>query len=205
MISGVYIITNKLNGKHYVGSSCNVTRRLTRHFADLKKGVHHSIKLQRAFNKYGKAAFVSDIIEIVEDKQLLIVREQMHINEFDSLANGYNTRPDAASNLGIKFSDETRQKMRKPKSAAHIESFRNKLFSDTHKANLTKPKSEAAKARMRKPKSAAARLNMGQPGNQHWLGRTHTEETKAKLRAIALGRYQMRNVNRANVPTTAKV
>jgi len=58
MIGYLYIITNKVNGKKYIGKTNDINRRITRHFIDLKRGNHHSHKLQRAFNKYGKDNFI---------------------------------------------------------------------------------------------------------------------------------------------------
>ena len=48
----IYKIENLLNSDCYIGSTNNFSRRKKRHFGDLKNGNHHSIKLQRAVNKY---------------------------------------------------------------------------------------------------------------------------------------------------------
>lgn len=53
----IYKIVNSVNGKYYLGSTTNLSKREKSHFWKLKKGKHHSIKLQNAFNKYGEAAF----------------------------------------------------------------------------------------------------------------------------------------------------
>ena len=57
MIEYLYHITNLINNKTYIGKTNNIDRRISRHFSDLKKGQHHSHKLQRAFNKYGEKVF----------------------------------------------------------------------------------------------------------------------------------------------------
>ena len=49
---GVYTITNKLDGKMYVGSSKDIDSRIRRHKSDLKNNKHHNAKLQNAVNKY---------------------------------------------------------------------------------------------------------------------------------------------------------
>ncbi|HEY0955800.1 MAG TPA: GIY-YIG nuclease family protein [Roseateles sp.] len=54
---GVYVITNATNGHFYVGSSVRVGRRAWTHLNHLRRGNHHSISLQRAFDKYGEQAF----------------------------------------------------------------------------------------------------------------------------------------------------
>lgn len=54
MESGVYKISNKINGKVYIGSSCNLKRRKYSHFSKLRKGLHNNRYLQNSWNKYGE-------------------------------------------------------------------------------------------------------------------------------------------------------
>ena len=51
--SGIYIIKNAKTKKVYVGSSIDITSRVRNHIKDLNRGIHHSMKLQRSFNKHG--------------------------------------------------------------------------------------------------------------------------------------------------------
>lgn len=89
VISGIYIIRCKPTGKVYVGSSLDIYRRWYLHKSALRHGRHHSLKLQRAWNKYGEDAFEFEIAEEVIDG-LLPVYEQVYINSHNSKANGYN-------------------------------------------------------------------------------------------------------------------
>ena len=59
---GIYQIVNKINGKSYIGSSINLKYRKYSHFRELKHGIHHSLTLQRAYNKYGKDNFEYKIL-----------------------------------------------------------------------------------------------------------------------------------------------
>lgn len=61
--SGIYMISNNLNGHKYIGSTNNFKRRLMRHRTELRKNRHHSIYLQRAYNKYGEDKFSIVILE----------------------------------------------------------------------------------------------------------------------------------------------
>src|SRR5712671_3867618 len=63
--SGIYKITCIANGKIYVGSSANLRIRWEQHCNDLRRKAHHSIHLQRAWNKYGENVFIFEIIELV--------------------------------------------------------------------------------------------------------------------------------------------
>ena len=110
--SGIYAIQNKVDGKIYIGSAINIKSRQRIHLWSLRKGKHHSIKLQRAWLKDGEDAFVFYIIEMVEDKTLLIEQEQIWIERFNAYGpNGYNMVPKAGTNLGMICSDETKKKI----------------------------------------------------------------------------------------------
>lgn len=74
-MKGVYKIKNMVNQKYYLGSSKEIEKRKIRHFRDLKKGVHHNLYLQRAFNKYGENNFVIEII--LECDNYLEVEQRM--------------------------------------------------------------------------------------------------------------------------------
>jgi group I intron endonuclease len=104
---GIYKITNKINGKCYIGSSLNITKRKNKHFGGLKLNIHPNKHLQSAYNKYGFENFTFEIIEETEKTNLLL-KEQYYI---DTLRPEYNKRLIAESNLGIKFCVEARNNM----------------------------------------------------------------------------------------------
>ena len=79
--SGIYMILNILNNHKYVGSTNNFKRRLTRHRGELRKDKHHSIYLQRAYNKYGEDKFIIYILERCQPiKDTLIYLEQKYLD-----------------------------------------------------------------------------------------------------------------------------
>lgn len=61
------MLLNKENGKIYIGRTTNPSARRRGHFSELGRNVHGNPKLQLAYNKYGKEAFVFDVIDCVED------------------------------------------------------------------------------------------------------------------------------------------
>lgn len=109
--AGIYQIRNIINNKVYIGSAKNLYDRRARHWYDFRKG-HYNLKLRRAFNKYGIDAFVFEIIELIEDISLLLVREQHYLDTLRPFENGYNILAFAGSCLGSKSSDLTREKLR---------------------------------------------------------------------------------------------
>ena len=107
--SGIYKIER--NGKVYIGSAVNIKGRWAVHVCLLKANKHHSIKLQRAWNKYGGDGFTFSVIEVVEDVESLVSREQHYIDLHNSAAIGFNVSPTAGSCLGRKLSDESKRKI----------------------------------------------------------------------------------------------
>ena len=91
---GIYRITNVINGKHYIGSSLNVEKRLVQHSGDLERDGHVNPHLQSSWGKYGKNSFTFKILLYCDKKNLLFF-EQKAIKEYKTLdnAHGYNCRP----------------------------------------------------------------------------------------------------------------
>jgi group I intron endonuclease len=121
MTSGVYLIQCSETGKVYVGSSKNIEQRWLQHKYLLKKGEHHSIKLQNAWNKYGVDAFTFFVIE--QDCPNLVEAEQKWINSHDAFKAGFNSRPIAdrpgnkdeptkSNFIKVRLSEEEYEKLR---------------------------------------------------------------------------------------------
>ena len=93
-ICGIYCIENLVNSKKYIGSSINIKNRWYSHKTSLKKGLHHSYKLQRAWNKYGEENFEFKILKEIEIDQIKELRkiEQNYLDKFQSynFKFGYN-------------------------------------------------------------------------------------------------------------------
>lgn len=105
----IYKITGP-KGKVYIGSAINYGKRYNQHTSALNNDRHSSVKLQRAWNKYGKEAFSFLVVEVVES-HLMIEREQFYIDLFDCARKGYNICPVAGNTLGRMHSHETRKKI----------------------------------------------------------------------------------------------
>lgn len=89
-ICGVYKITNKVNGKFYIGSSNDIKYRWCQHKTQLKKQSHGNPYLQNAWNKYGEKNFTFEIIEICSPN-IQFEREQHYLNTLNPFEkNGYN-------------------------------------------------------------------------------------------------------------------
>lgn len=110
MKTGIYIITNIVDNKSYIGSSKNILQRFGQHKYSLRKGTHYNHHLQSSFNKYGEDNFTFGILELTED---LIERETFHIYSKNVLNPkfGYNKATNIENTSGYTMSVYSRQKM----------------------------------------------------------------------------------------------
>jgi len=140
--SGVYQITNTANGKRYIGSAVNLSKRKYSHFSMLENGIHPNSHFQSAYNKYGVGAFVFEKLQEVPSNWLIVV-EQLFL---DWLQPEYNTRKVAHSNLGVKHTKESRHNMGMSKIGRRLsEETKNKIS----KAHIGKKHSIETRRKMR--------------------------------------------------------
>lgn len=129
MKSGIYKITNTINGKVYIGQSININKRFKTHLSDLKYNRHHNIYLQKSFNKYGPEAFEFKVIKFCPIEKLDDL-EKKYIFEYNSINEvfGYNL-VDGGHKYRF-FTDDVRKRMGLKR--------KGKKLSDEHKKNISK-------------------------------------------------------------------
>lgn len=130
-VSGIYKIVNKVNGKYYVGSSCDILTpnvgRWYKHRFMLKSGNHSNYHLQRAWNKFGEDSFDFKIVEICLPTELIKI-EQRYLDGI-KIGDSYNLSLIAGK---IEMTDEIRKKIGK-KSKERLKDKRNHpMFGRTH-------------------------------------------------------------------------
>lgn len=202
-ICGIYFIKNKVNGKLYIGSSCNIHARWSSHISELKRGVHHSLPLQRAWNKYGKDAFHFQILEEVLDLKTRLEKETalIALHKTANGKNGYNCLPIAGSPAGYKVSDATKARMSAAQRAIPLEirltycrSFVGRKHSEE---TLAKMRASSPRRKMtEEQKAAVSRVHKGKTISPEQLAimsvatakRNKTSENRAKVSAALKGR-----------------
>ncbi len=102
---GVYAIVHIASGRRYIGSAKNIYRRWREHKSDLRRKASPCLHLQRAWTKYGEAAFQFEVIEAcLKDPVLLCAREQFWIDYFKRSL--LNIRRFADPAFGVSWSPE---------------------------------------------------------------------------------------------------
>ena len=190
-VSGIYQIRNIVDNKIYVGSAIDIDKRWRQHKSNLKLTKHHSIHLQRAWILYGEEHFSFEIIEYVSDKDILLIREQYWIDKTQSyVANyGYNINQKAHSRIGVKATQETKDKL----SLSHIG---QKAWNKGIKTGKMKPES-IAKMNGRIPWNKGKKGVMPTPWNKGTKGLyKHTDEWKKESSLRSTGRKHSEEAKR---------
>ena len=110
MVVGIYKITNKVNGKCYIGQSQDIATRFREHKYLLRRNKYGNRKIQNAWNKYGEGNFTFEVIEECTVDEL-DEKEMKYIKEYDSHYNGYNNTDGGGGIRGWKHSEEFKEKM----------------------------------------------------------------------------------------------
>jgi len=113
----IYGIVNTVNNKIYIGSATGHYRRKGQHFYMLRRNIHYNKHLQSSWNKYGEDKFKFIIYEFVTDLLNLTNREEFYINKYKTTAPtyGYNHRDKCETNLGNKWSEESKKRFSESK------------------------------------------------------------------------------------------
>ena len=106
----IYLWTNLINGKHYVGQTVNFYQRIQRY----KKGLINSY-MKEDIDKYGMENFKVEILEKIEDisnEDFLTEREQYWMDYYQSydLEKGYNIFDVAGNVCYLKRSDTIKER-----------------------------------------------------------------------------------------------
>lgn len=169
----VYVVTNKVNGKRYVGQHSGEDlnkywRNCVIHALNNRHGKNRL--LYRAVRKYGPDSFKIAPLVVVSSKWEMDRYEIGMIAVWD-LCNpekGYNLAAGGQGTLGYKFSDE-----------------QLKRLSDSHKgikqSDETKIKRSQSLIGQRRSEETKQRMSKAQMGNKARLGDSKSEEERQKL------------------------
>ena len=156
---GIYAIVNTTSQKAYVGSSKNVNKRFLCHASFLRNGKHHCTHLQNSFNLNGSKAFQFRILAECSTREEAQELEQAMLDIWHADFYNASKRADHLHRLGRPLDESIKQKISAKNSGAFRSLEQRKLISDSLKK----------------------RYQEGMQSPQ--LGRKHSAEAKAKIRA----------------------
>lgn len=167
----VYLTTNKINGKQYIGQHRCKRSEL---FTDGYLGSGIAIKL--AIKKYGRENFERIILEYANSSEELNAIEAKYANEavlendnFYNLKTGGNQHVVCSKEVGRKIS----------------ESRKGMVFTDEHRKHISESKRRENLSEETRKKNSESKK-----GNKNRLGKHLSEESKKKMHDSHVGRFK---------------
>ena len=180
----IYLITNMINGKSYVGQTIQkLSKRLYAH----KRGKNQMV--DKAIQKYGWENLIHEVLEENIPREMLDEREIFWIAKLKTkFPNGYNLTDGGDGGRGMTPTPETLAKMSAAQKARGSKppSFKGKHHSEEAKAKISEARqniSPETRAKM----SAAMQGNKNGIGNKSRTGQKNSPETLAKMSASMMG------------------
>ncbi len=175
----VYCVTNKINGKKYIGSDSNNNPEY------YGSGVY----IKKSLKKYGKKNFIKEILCEVNDISLMKELEEYWIDYFDAYNNPLFYNATKYSSGISKFPEDKKINISNAnKGNKHHLGFPQSEYqkSQTRKANIGKKHTEEFKEQKRQKAL----------GNKYALGNTLTREQKEKISKAKTNHKCYQNPNR---------
>lgn len=162
----IYLLTNNVNSKVYVGVTNNYTKRMREH-----KGTYNNYLISKAIKKHGWNNFNSQILLETEDAEYAYrVAESSFIQQYQSNnpKKGYNLTEGGQGTLGFSPTTKSRQKMREKKlgkklTPEHIQKISQSALGRTF------------------TKETKTKISIKLKGNKNFQGKTFTNEIKQIL------------------------
>lgn len=134
----VYKITNKVNGKIYIGITNQGSGvRYYKHWSDARKG--DPCPIHKAMAKYGKENFTLEIIDFADTYDELKEKEKFYIKKFNSMDRsvGYNLTEGGDGTFGRLHSEETKEKIRQKALGRKASEEAKKRMSESRKGKCS--------------------------------------------------------------------
>jgi len=192
MNAHIYIVTNALNEKQYVGQTTVESNRYG-----------HGVALKVAYNKYGKKNFTYDrICSGINNRNTLNYMERFWIKVFDTISpNGYNIEEGGSDKDNVP--ESTRQKLRehnlgkvipievRQKISNSLKGEKNPFYGKTHTPeSIAKIIATHTGRTFTHTESTKIKISIANTGEKNGMyGKKHTEETKAKFKDRPVARY----------------
>ena len=187
----IYLLTNTVNGKQYVGQTrSKLHERWSGHCKSARRG--STAYLHNAIRKYGPEVFTHTVLEETTPEEVND-REMYWIATLNTKESGYNMTDGGESgwsyvNEYLKTHDDVESARRKK--------LKNRIFTEEHRARLSisnrnrtydmSPEACARRSESQRnkkmPKSFTEKNRQRMLTNNPFKGKKHSEETREKMR-----------------------
>lgn len=171
----VYLITNRVNGKRYVGVTCRgYLERFKEHIHDALSG--STLMLHSAIRKYGKENFDIILLETDITDDVICQREQYYINLYNTFyasGIGYNMTQGGDGMSGYKHTKEAKAKISKSLEGHVFPKSRNLKIQSAMIGREYKPEWKKA--------LSESRLGRFKGVENPFYGKHHSDSTKNKV------------------------
>lgn len=177
MTQVIYKIINRVNDKFYVGSTIHKKVRFRQHRKMLRANRHHCKHLQAAWNKYGEDKFDFVVVEEVSDDRPLHEVEDIYLKAHVGTKQCYNSG--LASNAPWRgIPSHKHPHFGKTLSSDQKDKISSALKEFYAEDYFNHPRVGKSHTEETKAKISASKLaNPARP----WLGKERSEDTKAKI------------------------
>lgn len=174
-MNDVYLITNIVNGKQYVGVTCRGYQ------ARFKEHINESLNfsstiLHNAIRKYGPESFKVELLEDSVPDSDIEHREQYYIkkyNTFYTSGHGYNMTEGGGGMVGYKHTDVSRSKISDSLKGHVFSEERNQKIQAAMLGREYKPEWRRALSESRKGRFTGT--------DNPFYGKHHSEDTKSTI------------------------
>jgi|SRR5699024_11081385 len=192
---GVYKITNKINGKMYIGASIDIDRRKSEHFKPFRvNSFKDRLPLYHAIDKHGRENFDLEVLEETTIEEL-DEREEHYIKKFNTVENGYNVVSTSHNMHDEEYTKETHGKFftewnKKQWKNEDYRKMKSEQSSKLQKERLKDPKYLAEKSKQLKEYTDSIKKPVEQYDKQGNLIATYDGVREAE-RATGIGSSQI--------------
>lgn len=154
MIYYVYLTTNKINNKKYIGKSSYWD-------CPSKHNYYGSgVLIKKAVKKYGKENFTKEILEIFDNENDALQAEIRYIKKFNALEddNFYNLSTGGEGMEGMKMTEEIKKKM-----SESSKGIKSSMYGKTHSQETKEKMSKSRKGKL-KSEEWRKKISEGQRG-----------------------------------------
>ena len=186
----VYLITNMINGKQYVGQTrTSVEYRIKEH-------IWKKSPIGRDIKELGRENFSVETIEVCFSHEEVDYRERFWIKELDcKVPKGYNRTDGGNGSSGVVCSAETREKIAAAKRGRPLSPEHRAAIAATNRGRKPSPEeiAKAAAARRGKPLSPEHRaaIGAGHRGKKHspeWVKKQADAQRGRKISPEAIAK-----------------